>query len=103
MATNPKLPAEPERRPGPQQVQSPVPVYPSSPPRSFRYFMVGVALLGVAVVIFIAVWLLTFGGGNQQQQRPKPGGSGNGLPSTMSAPVLPRTQPPRAPLYAWAK
>lgn len=102
MATNPKFPVEPERRPGLQQVRKQVPVYPSSPPRSFKFFMLGVGLLVAAVVIFLAVWLLTFGGGNQQQQRPHPGGNGtpSGTPSTLNVPLRVSRRPP---LYAWAK
>ena len=105
MATNPKYPLPPEPRrqpePGPRLVR----VHPASPPRSFKLFMIGVALLVAAVVIFLAIWLLTFGGGNQQQQSPHPGGNGtpSGTPTTQFIPPSPRIQPTRPPLYAWAK
>lgn len=83
MATNPKYPVEP--RPRPQLVTAPE----AQPPRSFKLLVIGVAALIVAVVIFLAVWLLKFGGGNPQEQ-PKPHQTNNSTASGLSTPVLPR-------------
>ena len=64
MATNPNYPVGSS---GPQ------PVPPSTPGqrKSLRLYLIGAAILVVLVVIFLAVWLLQFGGGSPQEQ-PKP-------------------------------
>jgi cytoskeletal protein RodZ len=64
MATNPKYPLEPNR---PQPVNLGTP----RQQKSLRLFVIGAAIVVVLVLIFLAVWLLQFGGGSQQEQ-PKP-------------------------------
>ncbi len=77
MATNPKYPIEGR---GPQ----PVRVSPPQPRKSLRLYLIGAAILIVLVVIFLAVWLLQFGGGSPQEQ-PKPHQSA--APSGMFLPL----------------
>lgn len=96
MATNPRLPAE-TPRPGPELVEARI----ARQQRSFKWLMLGVAVLVAAVVIVLAVWLLKFGGGSQQEQ-PKPK-QPTPTPSGQVMPLTPRLQPQRPPLYAWAK
>ena len=78
MATNPKYPLEPGR---PQ----PVNLGTRRQQRSLRLFVIGAAILVVLVLIFLAVWLLQFGGGSQQEQ-PKPHTSA--APTGVFLPVL---------------
>lgn len=99
MATNPRIPAEsrPERRPGPELVEARI----THQQRTFKWFMLGAAVLVAAVVILVAVWLLKYGGGSPQEQ-PKPK-QPTATPSGQVMPLTPRLQPQRPPLYAWAK
>ncbi len=82
MATYPKYPPE-QRQPGPQPIEAKI----ARQQRSFKLFMLGVGILIVAVVIFLAVWLLKFGGGSPQEQ-PKPHQTAP-APSGMFVPFLP--------------
>ncbi len=83
MATQPKYPVEPKPRP---QL---VPTYSTGPPRAFKLIVAAVAVVVVAVVFLVAIWLLKYGGGSPQEQ-PKPHQTNTGTPSGRSAPVLPR-------------
>jgi hypothetical protein len=78
MATNPKYPIE---QGGPQPVNMGTP----RQQKSLRLYVIGAAIVLVLVVIFLAVWLLQFGGGSQQEQ-PKP--HQTGAPSGMFLLVL---------------
>ncbi len=83
MATQPKYPAEHKPQPGPQLVRT----YPTEPPRAFKLIVAAVVLVILAVVVFVAFWMLGYGGGSQHQPA-KP--ANNGTPLGLYVPVLPR-------------
>jgi len=92
MATQPKYPVEP-RRPGPQPVEARI----ARQQRNFKWILLAATVLVAALVIFLAVWLLNFGGGSPQEH-PKPH-----QPPAPSSQTMPSRIARRPPLYAWVK
>ncbi len=85
MATQPKFPVQQKPQPRPQLV----PTHPTEPPRTFRLIVAAVAVVILAAVVLVAIWMIGYGGGSPEQA-PKPHQANNGTPSGLSAPVLPR-------------